>query len=189
MWVKRMYTCTCNWVPMLHSGKLIEHSKPALMVIYKSHKTYSNFKCSVSHSIALLKLRKYAHLNPSREILKWGCSQLCSHCTWNEVGPGTTWTCGWCLKWGQSCEVVLPALCFGKLFVWKNGIWKTQAKLESIKSLWKPAGALELGWFLRVGWNWDIEPNTHIIESSDVAALWHSVPEAYPSRCRLLRVE
>ena len=27
MWEKRMYTCMCNWVTMLYSGKLTEHCK------------------------------------------------------------------------------------------------------------------------------------------------------------------
>ena len=28
---ERMYTCICNWVTMLYSGKLTEHCKPAIM--------------------------------------------------------------------------------------------------------------------------------------------------------------
>ena len=28
---KRMYTCMCDWVTLLYSSKLIEHSKPAIM--------------------------------------------------------------------------------------------------------------------------------------------------------------
>ena len=31
MWEKRTYTCMCDWVTLLHSGKLTEHSKPAIM--------------------------------------------------------------------------------------------------------------------------------------------------------------
>ena len=31
MWKKRMYTCMCNWVTTMYSGKLTEHCKPAIM--------------------------------------------------------------------------------------------------------------------------------------------------------------
>ena len=42
MWEKRMYPCMCNWVTMLYSRKLTEHSKPAIMekvkiIIYKKY--------------------------------------------------------------------------------------------------------------------------------------------------------
>ena len=37
-----MYTCICNWVPMLYSRKLTEHCKPAVME--KNKKLYKNKK-------------------------------------------------------------------------------------------------------------------------------------------------
>ena len=37
MWEKRMYTCMCNWVTMLYSGKLTEHCKQGIMEKNKNH--------------------------------------------------------------------------------------------------------------------------------------------------------
>lgn len=90
----------------------------------------------------------------------------------------------WCLKWGQSCEncsvdsAVWQTLCSMK------GQWKSQAKLKTLKVLWKPPGCskddpLELA---AVGGKGIKCLHTHIIQSSDVGCLGLSVAEGDPSR-------
>ena len=43
---KRIYICTCDWVSLLYSRKLIEHCKPTIMekvkIIFKNSKEQSS---------------------------------------------------------------------------------------------------------------------------------------------------